>query len=374
MSKNLNHITIGRGNGIVLIADKALDVSLVNNDTIQIKLPPQDEHPVNLHLDGTLGVEYAKKTGLHIASIHGESDRVFKARLDIASKNLANLAKSKRKLEEYAADGEAQRLANLWNVTPIGDNGAGKESVRVFDIKNHRLIDAAWGEKPNTKIPSIRKYVENKDILNMEDADIAKVKNLRDEWLKPENLLIDGKSISDWKLDNLYQFVPDEQNKLTLEGRSGFVRLTHLDGTQEDIYLNDGDSIDAGSVKRMEWVGEAPTLFEHLTYGKHYQLVNGDGVINGDYDWSTSNFNPKRLTVFREFDHWRKAIIDLVIERIKDFWRIIGGVCYAEVAHDEQKDGTIFPIMDLGEALKLTRSEYKEQAIKVLIEKGALII
>lgn len=347
MSKKLNHITIGRGNGIVLIADKVLDVSLVNNDTIQIKLPPQDEHPVNLHLDGTLGVEYAKKAGLHIASIPNESDRVFKARLDIASKNLANLAKSKRKLEEYAADGDAQRLANLWNVTPIGDDGAGKESVRVFDIKNHRLVDAVWDEKPNTKISSIR---------------------------NTDDLLRDGKSISDWKLDNLYQFVPDEQNKFTLEGRSGFVRLTYLDGTQEDIYLNDGDSIDAGSVKRMEWVGEVPTLFEHLEYGKHYQLVNGNGVINGNYDWSTSNFNPKRLTVFREFDHWREEILKLVIERVKDFWRIIGGVCYAEIAHDERKDGTIFPIMDLGEALKLTRSEYKEQAIKVLIEKGALII
>lgn len=373
MSKKLNHITIGRGNGIVFIADKVLDVSLVNDDTIQIKLPPQDEHPVNLHLDGTMGVEHAKKTGLHIASISGESDRVFKARLDIASKNLANLAKSKRKLEEYAADGEAQRLANLWNVTPIGDD-ADKESVRVFDIKNHRLIDAAWGEKPNTKIPSIRKYVENKDILNMEDADIAKVKNLRDEWLKPENLLIDGKSISDWELDNLYQFAPDEQNKFTLEGRSGFVRLTHLDGTQEDIYLNDGDSIDAGSVKRMEWVGEVPTLFEHLEYGKHYQLVNGDGVIQGNHNWNPSLFSPKRLTIFREFDHWRKEILKLVLERIGDFWRIIGGVCYAEVVTNERKDGTIYPVMDLSEALKLTRLQYKEQAMKILMEKGALII
>lgn len=45
MSKKLNNITIGRGNGIVFIADKVLDVSLVNDDTIQIKLPPQDEHP-----------------------------------------------------------------------------------------------------------------------------------------------------------------------------------------------------------------------------------------------------------------------------------------------------------------------------------------
>lgn len=254
-------------------------------------------------------------------------DRVFKANLDIAEDNSASLANSWQKLEQYAADGEAQRLANLWNVTPIENTGRDKKGASIFDIKNHRFLNIP-DNYIGTDIPSI-----------CQDADNGE----------------------DFTAGLLYQFTPDEQNRLTLEGRSGWVKITRLDDSTQEIYLNDGDSIDANSVKRMEWISETPPSFEHLTYGKHYAIKGIDTI-----EFYPSTSITEFIIVLREFDHLKKEITTLVEQKLREFSMVRRGQCFVAAYN-----GTVLieklEVMPLIKALQIDTADYHKEVLNSLV-------